>query len=211
MATIMSKRFSTTLYSDPKDHYCHRVRFVLAEKDVEVEIESVDPSDKTHEVYDINAAGHLPTLLDRDLVLHHSVVIMEYLEERFPHPPLFPSYPSDRVPLRLLMYQKGKLWYECADALLAGKGPQSKLDKLRKVLAEEMACMALDFSGHTFYMNEEITLADCYLAPLLWRLPLMNLQIPQRQMKEIDTYAERIFERKAFQDSLSEVEKSMRS
>lgn len=210
MAAVTAKRFFTTLYSDPKDIYCHRVRLVLAEKDIEAEIEDVDPSDKSQEVYEVNVAGHLPTLMDRDLVLHHSIVIMEYLEDRFPHPPLLPAYPAERVKLRMLMYEKGRVWEEHADTVLAGKGAQSKLDKSRSMLSEELACSAADFARNPFYLSDSMTLADCYLAPFLWRLPLMDLNIPKKQMSKINTYANRLFQRPAFQESLSEVEKGMR-
>lgn len=95
--SVVSKRTSMTLFSDAADHYSHRVRMVLAEKGVTVDVVDVDPGNKPDELGELNPYNSLPTLLDRDLVLYESVVIMEYLDERFPHPPLLPVYPVARA------------------------------------------------------------------------------------------------------------------
>ena len=103
---VVSKRTSMTLFSDPVDHYSHRVRMVLAEKGVTVDVVDVDPGNKPDELGEINPYNNLPTLLDRDLVLYESTVIMEYLDERFPHPPLLPVYPVARALSRLWVDRK---------------------------------------------------------------------------------------------------------
>ena len=79
-----------TLFSDPRDHYSHRVRMVLAEKGVTVEIIDVVSGKEPEDLAEINPYNTLPTLADRDLALYEANVIMEYLDERFPHPPLLP-------------------------------------------------------------------------------------------------------------------------
>ncbi|WP_296984037.1 glutathione S-transferase N-terminal domain-containing protein, partial [Thalassolituus sp. UBA1505] len=87
---VVAKRSSMTFYSDAADHYSHRVRIVLAEKGVAVEIHDVDPDNKPEDLATLNPYNSLPTLVDRDLVLYEPNVMMEYLDERFPHPPLLP-------------------------------------------------------------------------------------------------------------------------
>ena len=91
------RRSSMTLFSDPMCQYSHRVRIVLAEKGVTVDIEDIDPKSVTEEILEANPYGTLPTLVDRDLALYESNVVMEYLDERFPHPPLLPVYPVARA------------------------------------------------------------------------------------------------------------------
>ena len=91
------------LYSDKDDHYSHRVRIVLAEKDIACEIRETSNDDAPEEVLSINPYHNLPILIDRDLGLYNTSVMMEYLDERFPHPPLLPVYPVARANSRSLM------------------------------------------------------------------------------------------------------------
>ena len=95
--SAVTKRTSMTLFSDPRDHYSHRVRMVLAEKGVTVDIVDVVGGKIPEDLAEVNPYNTLPTLADRDLVLYESNVIMEYLDERFPHPPLLPVYPCSAL------------------------------------------------------------------------------------------------------------------
>lgn len=210
MVATVQRRSSTVLYSDPECPYCHRIRFILAEKGVEAEIENVDLDDRNHEVYKITPTGMLPTFLDRNLTIYNSIVIAEYLDERFPYPPLLPVYPVARAQSRLLIQHIEEGWCTHADTLLAGKGGRRKLDKARVALSESLAEAAHYFLKTPFFMSEEITLADCFLAPLFWRLPLLNLKMSERSEAAIEQYASRLFQRKAFLESLSEEERAMR-
>src|SRR5690625_6363103 len=107
---VVTKRSSMTLFSDARDHYSHRVRIVLAEKGASVDVVDVDPKNKPEELADLNPYNNLPTLVDRDLSLYESKVIMEYLDERFPNPPLLPVYPVARAHSRLWMYRLERDW-----------------------------------------------------------------------------------------------------
>ena len=91
------------LYSDRDDHYSQRVRIVLAEKDISAEINETKPEETSDEILSISAYHKLPILVDRDLAIHDPSVMMEYLDERFPHPPLLPVYPVARANCRTLM------------------------------------------------------------------------------------------------------------
>ena len=208
--SFATKRASMTLFSDPRDHYSHRVRMVLCEKGVSVDVVDVDPSQRPEDLLEINPYGTLPTLLDRDLVLYKSTVIMEYLDERFPHPPLLPVYPVARAQCRLLMHRIELDWSKRVDVLMAGRGRETAMDKARKELRESLAAIAPVFADRPFFMNEDFTLVDCFVAPILWRLNALDLKLSARQLKPIQRYMTNMFERDTFQESLTEPEVDMR-
>jgi len=199
-----------TFFSDGTDHYSHRVRMVLAEKGVTVDTVEVDSNNKPEELLELNPYGAVPTLLDRELVLYESMVIMEYLDERFPHPPLLPVYPVARALSRLWMHRIQRDWCAHLDLLMVGKGRETVLTKARKSLRESLMAVSPIFAEKPFFMSDEFTLADCCVAPILWRLPKVGIALPEKQCRPLLKYAERLFERDGFQASLSEVEREMR-
>ena len=207
---VVTKRSSMTFFSDPRDHYSHRVRMVLAEKGVAVEIVDADGRNLPEDVAELNPYQTLPTLLDRELVLYESTVIMEYLDERFPHPPLLPVYPVARAQSRLMMHRIRKDWCARLDLLMAGKGRETTLEKARKELRESLLAVSPIFAEKPFFMSEEFTLVDCCVAPILWRLPEAGIEMPDRQTRPLKRYMQRVFERDTFQASLSETEMEMR-
>lgn len=206
---VVAKRSSMTFYSDPACQYSHRVRIVLAEKGVTVDIKDFEPDSVPKEVTDINPYNSLPTLVDRDLVLFEHHVMMEYLDERFPHPPLLPVYPVARAESRQLITRIDRDWSSQVDAILAAKSKDS-VSRARKELRESLLAVAPVFDDKPYFMSEEFTLVDCCVAPILWRLPSLGIELPEPQAKSVDQYMERIFERESFQISLSEVEQEMR-
>jgi len=195
-----------TLFSDPSCPYCHRVRIVLAEKDITVDIVDVDAQHLPDEVMDFNPYGTVPTLVDRDLRLYESRIIMEYLDERFPHPPLLPVDPVARANARLYMFRVEQDWYSLMDRIL--KDRKADAAQLRKELRESLIVTSPVFSAKTFFMSDEMSLVDCCVAPLLWRLPLLQIELPP-QAKAIRDYAKRIFDLPAFRASLTEAEREM--
>jgi len=205
MAVVANKRSVMTLYSDPMSPYSHRVRMVLAEKNITVEVMDVDPLEIPDDLMDLNPYGTLPTLVDRDLRLYESRIIMEYLDERFPHPPLLPVDPVSRATSRLYLYRVDKDWYSLADTILTGK---KEATKARKELRESLIATAPVFESKPFFMSDELSLVDCSIAPLLWRLPVLGIELPN-QAKAVRVYAERLFQRESFQTSLSEKEREM--
>ena len=207
---VVAKRSSMTFFSDGTDHYSHRVRMVLAEKGVTVDTVEVDGNNKPEELLELNPYGAVPTLLDRDLVLYESMVIMEYLDERFPHPPLLPVYPVARALSRLWMHRIQRDWCAHLDLLMVGKGRETALTKARKSLRESLMAVSPIFAEKPFFMSDEFTLADCCVAPILWRLPKVGIALPEKQCRPLLKYAERLFERDGFRASLSEVEREMR-
>lgn len=206
MALSANKRSVMTLFSDPQCPYCHRVRIVLAEKNITVDIVDVDAQDLPDELMDFNPYGTVPTLVDRELRLYESRIIMEYLDERFPHPPLLPVDPVSRASSRLYMYRVDQDWYNLMDKIL--KGLEVETEEARKQLRDNLIATAPVFGAKPFFMSDEFSLVDCSIGPLLWRLPMMGIEIPA-QAKGLLHYAARMFERPAFQASLSEAEQEM--
>lgn len=207
---VVAKRSSMTFYSNGDDHYSHRVRIVLAEKGVAVDIVDCKESDLPEDVAAMNPYNTLPTLLDRELVLYEPNVMMEYLDERFPHPPLLPVYPVARAESRLYVHRIQKDWCDQADVILAGKGSDAEIEKARKELRDGLVAVSPIFAEKPFFMSDEFSLVDCCIAPLLWRLPVMGIELPEAQCKPLIAYMDRLFERESFQASLSDAEREMR-
>ena len=146
---IVAKRSTMTFFSDANSHYSHRVRIVLCEKGVTVDVIHVDPANLPQEIADINPYNSLPTLVDRDLALYESKVMMEYLDERFPHPPLLPVYPVARGESRQYIYRIERDWCDLVDQILAGGAQQKSLDKMRKELKDNLLAIAPLFADHS--------------------------------------------------------------
>ena len=206
---VVTKRSSMTFFSDPVSHYSHRVRIVLAEKGVTVDVVDVDPSEPPAELSDLNPYNALPTLVDRDLVLYEPNIMMEYLDERFPHPPLLPVYPVARAQSRLMMWRIDRDWCALVDRIM--EKPNAKAsDTARKELRESILATAPLFDEAPYFLSEEFTIVDCCVGPVLWRLEKLGIELPEKQAKPLLKYMERVFERKSFRASLSEREEEMR-
>jgi RNA polymerase-associated protein len=204
-----ARRSTMTLYSGELDVDSHRVRIVLAEKDVTVDVLNIKtgqtlPEDLVH----LNPYNTLPTLVDRDLVLFEPSIIMEYLDERFPHPPLLPVYPIARAKSRLTMHRIQLDWYNLARQIEAGV--KKNADAARKELQESLVALLPVFNDTPYFLSQEFSLVDCCIAPLLWRLPKYGIQLPAGA-KPLAAYAKRLFKRPAFQASLSEAERELKA
>ncbi len=207
---VVAKRSSMTFYSDGTSHYSHRVRIVLAEKGVAVETIDVDLDNKPEDLAALNPYNTLPTLVDRDLVLYEADIMMEYLDERFPHPPLFPVYPVARAQSRLWIFRIQKDWCSLVDSIIVGSGTSSQVEKTRKDLRESLISIAPIFGEKPFFMSDEFTIVDCCVTPILWRLPVMGIELPKtKTTKPLLDYRDRLFERESVMASLSEQEKEM--
>ena len=199
------------LYSDRDDHYSQRVRIVLAEKDITAEIRESSLEDTPDEILSINPYHKLPILVDRDLALHDPSVMMEYLDERFPHPPLLPVYPVARANSRTLILRIDKEWCPIVDTLIEAKLSEKELIKLREELLHEISSIAPTFKEFKFFMSDEFTLVDSCLAPILWRLPSIGIKLPvNRHLKPLLDYQKKVFERPGFLDSLSSLERDLK-
>lgn len=196
------------LFSDPSCPFCHRVRIVLAEKGIAVDIVNVDAGDLPDEVMDFNPYGTVPTLVDRELRLYESRIIMEYLDERFPHPPLLPVDPAARGNARLFMYRVERDWYSLLGRIVKARTDEERAAQARKELRESLIATSPVFAARPFFMSDEFSLVDCCIAPLLWRLPVVGIELPP-SAKAVSDYAARLFKWPAFQRSLTEIEREM--
>lgn len=207
---VVAKRSSMTFYSDGSSQYSHRVRIVLAEKGVTVETVNVDPANTPEDLASLNPYNSLPTLVDRDLVLYEANIMMEYLDERFPHPPLFPVYPVARAQSRLWMYRIQRDWCQVIDDLTAGKGTAAQQEKKKKELRESLISIAPIFSEKPFFMSDEFTIVDCCVTPILWRLPSLGIDLGNhKSVQPLLQYRARLFSRDSVRASLSDQEKEM--
>jgi RNA polymerase-associated protein len=210
MSSFSNKRSVMTLYSSATDPYSHRVRIVLAEKGVTCEIVDVDLSPKAlEELASYNPYGSIPTLVDRDLVLYKSEIIMEYLDERFPHPPLMPVFPVTKARSRVAIHRINNDWYSLMDKILNPNTPPHEVQTARKELTDSITSIIPIFVDMPYFLSEEMTLVDCCIAPMLWRLPVLGIQLPP-QAKPVLDYANRLFKLNCFTASLSDKERAMR-
>jgi len=206
MALLANRRSVMSLYSDLSDPASHAVRFVLAEKAINVEIMHVAPDERPEDLVELNPYDSILTLVDRELVLYEPQIIMEYLDERFPHPPLMPVDPVARASNRLYRYRIQRDIYDCATGVEKGG---SDADAMRKALRDNLSAIAPIFAQRPFFMAEDYSLVDIYLTPILWRLPHYKIKLPQ-SAKPLLQFADRMFAREAFEASLTEGEREMR-
>jgi RNA polymerase-associated protein len=207
MALVANRRSVMNLFSSGSCPQSHRVRTVLAEKGITVEILDVDGDNKPEDLLDLNPYNSVPTLVDRELVLYDPRAIMEYLDERFPHPPLMPVDPVSRARTRLALFRIEQDWYSLVPGL-ESRGEKTS-GKARKQLSDSLTSSAEVFAAKPYFLSDEFSLIDATIAPILWRLPFYKIELP-KQAKPVMDYAERVFERESFQASLSEAEREMR-
>jgi RNA polymerase-associated protein len=208
VATAVSRKSVMTLFSSPVCAYSHRARFVLLEKGITADIEYVDVNQPPEDLIELNPYGTTPTMVDRDLVLYDSRIIMEYLDERFPHPPLHPMDPVSRARSRMMVHRIDQDWYSLLDEI--ERAPDRKAAKPRKMLRESLIAAIPVFAAKLYFLSDEFSLVDCAIGPLLWRLPMLGIELP-KQAEPIKSYAARLFERDGFQQSLSEQEREYSS
>jgi RNA polymerase-associated protein len=208
MAAIANRRSVMTLFSKPTCIHSHRTRLVLAEKNINMEVVSVDGRDLPEDLMDLNPYHTVPTLVDRDLVLYDSRVIIEYLDERFPHPPLMPVDPVTRAQFRLALFRIETDWYQFAEQFDA-EGERKLPAKSRKMLRESILASVELFEAKQYFLSDDFSLVDCSIAPILWRLPVYGIDLGS-QSESIEGYMKRVFERRSFQESLTELEQEMR-
>lgn len=207
MATSTGRRSVMALFSAPDCIFSHSCRFVLVEKAVECDIVDASNPESAQELAELNPYNETPALVDRDLVIYGAQIINEYLEERLPHPPLMPVDPVNRARARLIMMRFDREWISVY-ARVAGD-QQSLTAEQRKEIRDGLISMSPALSEQPYMLGEEFSLVDCVIAPFLWRLPVMGIELPHQAQSVID-YGERLFSRPGFDGSLTEAEKQMR-
>lgn len=207
MAASPRMRNALTLFSARDCVVCHRVRLVLAAKGVTYDLITVDPANPPEDLVDLNPYHTVPTLVDRDLVLYAASVVTEYLDERYPHPPLMPVDPLSRARLRLAMLRMEHEWVPHVQSIQHGTKVQA--EAARKRLRELVIAALPLFKASKFFLNPEMSLADCAMAPIVWRLPTLGIVLP-KECKPIEDYGMRIFRNPGFLRSLTPEERVLR-
>jgi RNA polymerase-associated protein len=197
-----------TLFSAPNDPWSHRTRIVLAEKSVSIDIVSVEPGSLPEDLLDLNPYHSIPTLVDRDLVLYDSRVIIDYLDERFPHPPLMPSDPVTRAQFRLALYRIERDWYSLVQQIEQEPDRKQTVTQ-RKILRDTILQSTDVFKVKRYFLSDEFSLVDATIAPVLWRLPYYEIDLPP-EAQPLIRYATLLFSRPAFREALSNREQEMR-
>jgi len=205
MSVVANRKSIMNLFTGVTDLYSHRVRIVLAEKGINFEGVDVDPAHPPEDLMELNPYGRVPTLVDRELVLYDAQVIMEYLDERFPHPPLMPVDPVSRAQSRMTLCRIQQDW----DSLVERLQKTRDKTKVAKELCDSLTVIAPIFEQKSFFMSDELSLLDCAVAPILWRLPTYGIKLSS-VAKPLEDYAQRLFALESFQTSLSGKEREMR-
>ncbi len=204
MTSLANRRSAILLFSLPDCLHSHRTRLVIKEKEISAELHEIDVNNISEEIKSISPYDDFPTLVDRELILQNSRVIIEYLDERFPHPPLLPVDPVARAKFRLALNRIEHQWYpEFNDFYSNGSIDDAFVEKIRSYFLEIVPLI----SDH-FFMSDEFGLVDCSLAPLLWRVKCLGIQLDKNK-SVIEKYSDRIFNRESFQASLSETERDI--
>ncbi|WFE68026.1 glutathione S-transferase N-terminal domain-containing protein [Thiomicrospira sp. R3] len=203
----LTKRSVMTLFSDPRSPNSHRVRLVAKEKDIPMDVIEVDPGMMPEDLLELNPYGTLPTLVDRELILHDTQVIIEYLDERYPHPPLMSVDPISKARSRQQLRQIEVEWYPLVETIVRNEDADA-VKRARRDLTERLIQMIPVFAHKDFFMSDDYTLVDASLAVLLWRLPSLGIDLP-KSAKSIIDYSNRLLEREMFNESLSDDELDM--
>jgi len=206
VTNITTRKSVLTLFSTPACALSHCARLAIYEKGITADIEFFDATNPPEDLLELNPTSVSPTLVERDLVLYDSRIIIEYLDERFPHPPLHQMDPVARANARMIVKRIDEDWYRLLGEII--NSGEKKSARAKKMLKESLIASAPIFEAHPFFMSDEYSLMDCVMAPLLWRLPSLGIDIKQLGTA-ISIYAERLFSREAFQQSLSDEEKEM--
>ncbi len=195
------------LYCETDCIYSHRVRIFLLEKEVAVDFEYIDLENQPASSLEQSAQTTTPTLVDRDLVLKNSIIIMEYLNERCPHPPMYPLDPVSRARYRMAAHQIDQGLYSNYLRITHAAGHHQQ--RARRLLGQQLIETQLGFYSHPYFFSHEFSMIDCILAPLLWRLPSLDINLNSKQYDAINRYCDRVFERRSFQESLTTIERDL--
>jgi RNA polymerase-associated protein len=199
-------RTALTLYTSADDIQSHRTRLVLAAKGVAYDRIVLRPDQPTPDLLELNPYGTLPTLVDRDLTVYDPIIVVEFLDERYPHPPLMPIDPLSRARLRLASWRIENDWLPEIEAILEGGRDAASA---RKRLREHLLVAVDLFKASRFFLNPEMTLIDCLVAPVVWRLRWLGVDLGPSGKPIVD-YGERLFHSQGFVRSLTQEERNMR-
>ena len=204
MTNLLGKRSSMVLFHNEIGHQSHKVRIVLSEKGISADLEPLDPENLPKEILEVNPKGFLPLLIDRELALYNSQLIVEYLDERFPHPPLLPVYPVERAQTRLILHRIEEEWTHHVNTLEGVSANTAKKNSSRKELKKNITNSMMLFDGSEYFRSEEFSVLDATIIPILIRLKFLGVDIPNnKSTKNMHEYLERMVDNDFVQESLT--------
>ena len=204
MTNLLGKRSSMVLFHNEIGHQSHKVRIVLSEKGISADLEPLDPENLPKEILEVNPKGFLPLLIDRELALYKSQLIVEYLDERFPHPPLLPVYPVERAQTRLILHRIEEEWTHHVNTLEGVSANTAKKNSSRKELKKNITNSMMLFDGSEYFRSEEFSVLDATIIPILIRLKFLGIDIPNnKSTKNMHEYIERMVDNDFVQESLT--------
>ena len=194
------------LYSGTVCPFSHRCRIVLYEKGMDFEIHDIDLLNKAEDLAVMNPHNRVPVLVERDLILYEPNIINEYIDERFPHPQLMPPDPVQRAQARQLLNGMEREIFAFIDPI---ERKLKTMDKARAEIRDRLIEIAPIFTKQKYLLGDDFSMLDVAIAPLLWRLDHYEIALP-KSAAPLFKYAERIFSRQGFIDSMTPQEKIMR-
>jgi len=198
------------LFSGTTCPFSHRCRFVLFEKGMDFEIRDIDLYNKPEDISVMNPYGQVPILVERDLILYESNIINEYIDERFPHPQLMPVDPIMRARTRLFLYNFEKeLFVHVAALENRVETDAARQQAARQSIRDRLSMLAPILVKNKYMLDDEFSMLDVAIAPLLWRLDHYGIELP-KTAAPVQKYAERLFSRPAYIEALTPSEKVMR-
>ena len=190
------------LYAD--DGYdSHVVRLLLEEKKLAYYLSRLH-SERPEDLTELNPYHTLPVLQQREIALYEINVIFEYLEERYHTNKLLPDTPQERAQFRQLAWRIQHDWLVLGKRLLMHPDSFNKAQAIiaKKQLSDSLITLSPLFAHKPYFMADEFGWCDVLLAPLLWRLEEMKIELPRAISRPLFEYQKRVFERDSFQKSV---------
>ena len=190
------------LYAD--DGYdSHVVRLLLEEKKLAYYLSRLH-SERPEDLTELNPYHTLPVLQQREIALYEINVIFEYLEERYHANKLLPETPQERAQFRQLAWRIQHDWLVLGKRLLLHPDSFNKAQAAlaKKQLSDSLITLSPLFAHKPYFMADEFGWCDVLLAPLLWRLEEMDIELPRAISRPLFDYQKRVFERDSFQKSI---------
>ena len=197
------------LYYEILDIDAFALRLVLAEKSVPVVLCDIARVPVPQPLSSLCPSGARLVLADRCLVLYDSSVIFEYIEERYPAPPLLPQSTVDRARIRLYLYRLRADLVSCVRKMSSDQGPMREHHS--QLLVAHLEALAPLVAQNPYFLSREFTVADCLFWAVLWRVDLVSLALSAEARKTLDGYRDRLFDRAGVRGALRESDQVLSS
>lgn len=195
-----------TLYCRRNDLQAQQIIFTLVEKQIAFKVAFVESDILPDIILMQSLSPQLPTLVDRDLVLFDLDIILTYIDERLPSPPLMPIMPIERAKRRMAIYQIRYEWQKDFSFLfeqqISQTANQIEINQRKQNLFDQLSANSVIFKEFDYFLNDSLNLCDCYFAPILLRLHEVGIELPLSAQKNYASYRKRIQEHSGWIEAL---------